>query len=155
LVRKKKKIEVKIPAGVEDGMRLRLASEGQVGENSGPAGDLYVQVRIKEHEIFEREDNDLHLTVPISFTQAVLGDEIEVPTIDGKAELKIPAGTQSETIFRMRGKGVIDLHTQEKGDQMVKVRIEVPRKMSKKQIELIKQLGEEKPSKNFLERIFG
>ena len=154
LLRQKKKLEVKIPAGVEDGMRLRVVGEGEVGDHSSHAGDLYVQIKIKEHDYFVRRGNDLYLTLPISFTQAVLGDEIEVPTIDGKVVLTIPAGTASETIFRMRGKGLPDLRGGV-GDEMVKVRIEVPKKLGKKQIELIKQLKEEKPSKNFLEKIFG
>lgn len=153
VVRKRKKLDITIPAGVEDGMRLRVAGEGEVGEN-GPAGDLYVQVHVQEHPHFTRKGNDLAITIPISFTQAVLGDEIEIPTIDGKALLKIPAGTASETIFRMNDKGMPSLHGG-KGDQMVKVRIEVPKKLSKKQIELIKQLKEEKPIKSFWEKIFG
>ena len=154
LQRKKKKIEVNIPAGVEEGMRLRVSGEGEVGSRGGAAGDLYLQIKVREHEVFERRGNDLHLTVPISFTQAVLGDQIEVPTIGGKAELQIPAGTASETTFRMRAQGLPSLHHRERGDQMVKVRIEVPAKLSKKQIELIKELHEEKPSKSFFARIF-
>ncbi|MBS3166300.1 molecular chaperone DnaJ [Candidatus Woesearchaeota archaeon] len=154
IVRKKKEIEVKIPAGVEDGMRLRVAGEGEVGSSNGPAGDLFVAVKIKDHDYFERKEHDLHITIPISFTQAVLGDEIEVPTLDGKVSLKIPSGTASETIFRMKGKGLPSLR-HEHGDEMVKVRIEVPKKLSKKQIDLVKQLKEEKPNKSFMERIFG
>lgn len=144
LVRERKKIEIKIPAGVEEGMRLRVAGEGEVGENNGPNGDLYVIIHIKEHEYFERRGNDLHLTIPISYTQAVLGDEIEVPTIDGKARLVIPMGTDSETIFRMRGKGISYLNHSGAGDQMVKVQIKVPKKINKRQKELINQLDEEK-----------
>lgn len=155
LIRKKKEIEVKIPAGVEEGMRLRVKGEGEAGLNGGPSGDLFVIIHVEEGEIFEREGNNLNITVPISFTQAVLGDEIEVPTIDGKAKLKIPAGTQSETILRMRNKGLPILDSSYKGDQLVKVHIEIPKKLSKKQTELIKQLKEEKPSKSFLERVFG
>lgn len=155
VVRRKKDIEVSIPPGVEEGMRLRVRNEGEVGENGGPSGDLYVIIHVNEHKVFQRKGSDLHLTVPISFTQAVLGDEIEVPTIDGKAKLKIPAGTQSETIFRMKDKGLPALNHDVSGDEMVKVRIEVPKKLSKKQVELIKQLEEEKPSINFLKRIFG
>ncbi|MEK6950633.1 MAG: molecular chaperone DnaJ [Nanoarchaeota archaeon] len=153
LVRKKKKLEVTIPAGVEEGMRLRVPGEGEVGDH-GPAGDLYLQVHLQPHAYFTREEANLHLTVPISFTQAALGDEVEVPTIDGKAILKIPAGTDSETLFRMRGKGMPTLRG-EKGDQLVKVRIEVPKRLSKKEADLIKQLNEEKPSKNVFSRMFG
>ncbi len=155
VVRKRKEIEVQIPAGVEEGMRLRVRGEGEVGEGGGPSGDLYVIVHVKEHKFFVRKGDDLHLTIPISFTQAALGDEIEVPTIDGKAKLKIPAGTASETIFRMNDKGLPVLNQDVSGDEMVKVRIEVPHKLTKKQQELIKQLGEEKPSVNFLKKIFG
>ncbi len=155
LVRKKKKIEVKIPAGVEEGMRLRVPGEGELGQNNGPAGDLFLDVHLADHAYFQREGDDLHLTVPLSFTQAALGDEIEVPTIDGKALLKIPLGTDSETIFRMQGKGMPSLRSHGHGDQLVKVKIEVPKKLSKKQIELIKELHEEKASKGFLKRMFG
>jgi len=154
LIRKKKKIEVSIPAGVEHGMKLRVQGEGEVGENNGPSGDLYVLVYVQDHKYFERRENDLHITVPISFSQATLGDEIDVPTITGKATLKIPAGTASETIFKMRDKGLPSLNYGQ-GDQMVKVKIEVPTKLSKKQKDLIKQLKEDKPSKSFLEKIFG
>lgn len=154
LVRKRKKIEVTIPAGVESDMRLIVRGEGEAGQQGGPSGDLYVLVQVQEHEIFERDGQDVLLTVPISFSQAVLGDEVEVPTLDGKAHLKVPAGTQSETVFRMRGKGLPSLHDGERGDQMVRVRIQVPKKLSKKQVELIKQLHEEKPE-SFLRRIFG
>ena len=155
LVRKKKKIEIKIPAGVEDGMRLRLSGEGEVGSHGGPSGDLYVMVHVKEHQFFERDDDDLTLTIPISYTQAVMGDEIEVPTIDGKASLKIPAGTDSETIFRMRGKGMAHLRDSGSGDQMVKVKIEVPKKVNKAQKDLLKKMKEDKPIKSFLKKVFG
>ena len=155
LVRKKKEIEVKIPAGVENGMRLRISGEGEVGSANGPNGDLYVAVFVKEHKYFKREDDDLHITVPISFTQAVLGDEIEVPTIGGKADLKIPAGTASETVFKMKNKGLDSVRGHSKGDQLVKVQIEVPKKLTKKQKDLVKQLKESKPSKSFLKKIFG
>ena len=155
LVCNKKKLDVSIPAGVEDGMRLRISGEGEAGHNGGPPGDLYLIIHVDDHKLFTREEDNLHLEIPISFTQAVLGDEIEVPTIDGKAELKIPAGTQSETIFRMRGKGLPSVHYKTHGDQMVKVHIEVPKKLTKKQNELIKQLKEEKPSQSFFKKVFG
>ncbi len=155
VVRKRKEIEVKIPAGIEEGMRLRVAGEGEIGDGGGPAGDLYVILHVKDHPYFERKENDLHILIPISFTQAALGDDVEVPTIDGKAKLKIPAGTNSETILRMAGKGIPDVHHGDRGDQMVKVRIEVPQKLSKKQMELIKQLHEEKPAKGLWGRMFG
>lgn len=154
-IRIKKKLEISIPAGVEENMRLRISGEGQIGDDGGPNGDLYVIIHIKRHPYFERQENDIHIEVPISFTQAVLGDEIEVPTLDGKATLTIPAGTNTETIFRMREKGIPSVHNHKRGDQMVKVHLEVPQKLSKKQLELIKQLHEEKPSQSFLKRVFG
>ena len=154
IVRNRKKIEVSIPAGIEDGMRLRVRSEGQIGENNGPAGDLFVEVHVNSHKYFERDGSNLHLELPISFTQAALGDEVEVPTINGTAELTIPSSTQSETVFRMKGQGLPSLH-HGKGDQMVKVHITVPKKFTKKQKDLIKQLKEEKPTKSFLKKIFG
>lgn len=155
VVRKRKKLDVKIPKGIDNGMRLRVSGEGEIGRNNGTAGDLFVQVQVKEHKIFRREGDDLHLTIPISYTQATLGDEIEVPTIDGKAKLKIPAGTASETTFRMRDKGLPHVHGSYHGDQMVKVKIVVPKKLSKKQKELIKQMKEEKPSKSFFKKWLG
>ena len=103
VVHNKKTVEVAIPAGMHDGMRLRVSGEGEIGTEGGPSGDLYVVVHVKEHKFFVREEDDLHITLPISFSQAVLGDVIEVPTISGKAMLTIPEGTQSETILRMRG----------------------------------------------------
>ncbi|MBT3297467.1 molecular chaperone DnaJ [archaeon] len=155
LVRKRKKIEVKIPGGVENGMKLRVPNEGEAGMNSGPNGDLYVIVYVKEHKYFERSSQDLKITVPISFTTATLGGEIEVPTITGKAKLKIPSGTQSETVFKMRDKGLPFLRFSGTGDQLVKVRIEVPKKLTKKQKELIEKLGEKEPSKSFFKKVFG
>src|SRR3989338_6252495 len=152
LIRKKKELEISIPAGVEEEMRLRVPGEGEIGDHNGPAGDLYVQIQIQEHDIFKRDGQDLHLTVPLTFSQAALGEEIEVPTLDGTAKLKIPAGTQSETIFRMQGKGLPNIRGGHHGDQMVKVRIIVPKKLTKKQTELIKQLNEEKPAKGFFGR---
>ncbi len=153
-LRKKKELEVSVPKGIENNMRLRVPNEGEIGPNAGPSGDLYVQVHIKEHKYFKREDNNLHITVPISFTQAALGDNIEVPLIDGKASLKIPSGTQTETVLRMKGKGMPSLRGKQ-GDQMVKVHVEIPTKLTKKQKDLIKQLSQKKPSKSFLEKIFG
>ncbi len=155
LQRARKKLEVRFPAGVGEGMRLRVAGEGEVGSNNGPSGDLYVEVHILPHKYFERAGNDVHITVPVSFTQAVFGDEIEVPILQGKAVLKIPPGTDSETVLRMRGKGLPSLDHGAPGDQLVKVRIEVPKKLNKKQGELLKQLKEEKPGKSFLKRVFG
>lgn len=153
LIRRKRDLEINIPAGVEEGMRLRIAGEGQVGEKGGPAGDLFAIIHVKEHKVFVRDGNDIKLTIPISFTQATLGDEIEIPTITGKATLKIPAGTDSETVLKMRGKGLPSVHRNLKGDQLVKVKIQVPKKLSKNQKDLLKKFNEKKPG--FFEKIFG
>src|SRR3989344_5765346 len=110
LVRKRKELTVKIPPGVEERMRLRVPGEGEAGERGSSNGDLFVEIHIKEHSVFTRENNDIHLTIPISFSQAVLGDEIEIPTINGTAKLKIPSGTPSETLLRMRDKGLTSVN---------------------------------------------
>lgn len=134
------KLDVKIPPGVEEEMQLRVSGEGESGERNGRAGDLFVIVHIKPHENFEREENDLHLKLSIPFAIATLGGEIEIPTIQGTSKLKIPQGTQSGTTLRMRGKGLPNVHHQENfGDELVNISIKVPEKLSKKQIELLKE----------------
>jgi len=132
-----KKLKVKIPKGIETGMSIRISGEGEAGEKNAPSGDLYVEIKIRKHPVFERRGDDLLTRVPLSFIQAVFGDEIEVPTIDGKVKLKIPPGTQSETIFRLKEKGMKSLKTGIFGDEFVKVRIEVPKKLTKKQKEIL------------------
>ena len=157
-IRVRKNISINIPAGVDTGTRVRVRGEGVAGENGGGSGDLYVMVYVKPSEVFKRDGDDLYIEVPISFSQAALGDEIEVPTLDGKAKLKIPAGTASHTLFRMKEKGIPNLDGYGTGDQMVRVEVQVPKKMSKKQKDLVKQfakLEKEKPSKSFLKKIFG
>lgn len=159
-VRKSKKIEVKIPAGVENGSSLRLQGLGQVGDRGGPAGNLYVVVHIKPHEIFERVGDDIYMEIPISFTQAVFGDEITVPTLRGKAKLNIPSGTQTNTIFKMSGKGIPHLNGVGSGSQMVKVIVQTPKRLTKKQRELLQEFAEEsgeeaQPYKNIFDRIKG
>jgi molecular chaperone DnaJ len=155
LIRDRSKIDVKIPAGVQNGMRLRVIGKGEAGRNAGPHGDLYVRVHIKEHKFFERRDDDLHITIPISFYTATLGGEITVPTIAGEATLKIPKGTDSETIFRMKNQGIPHIQHSGAGDQMVKVKITIPKKISKKQKKALEDFGDTKPQKGFLERVFG
>src|SRR5690606_39308769 len=118
-VRRPRRIRVKVPAGIEDGQRIRLAGEGEAGERGGPPGDLYVFVTVRPHPFFRREGRDIHCEVPISFVQAALGDEIEVPTLEGTATLKIPEGTQTGTVFRMRWKGVPDVRGLVRGAQFV------------------------------------
>ncbi|HZG14660.1 MAG TPA: molecular chaperone DnaJ [Candidatus Bathyarchaeia archaeon] len=140
-VKVRRKIHLNIPAGVDDGAQLRVAGEGEPGANGGPPGDLYVVLRVKSHEFFERDGNDIYCKVPITFAQAALGDEVEVPTVDGKVKLKVPAGTQTETIFRLRGHGVPYLRGNGRGDQHVKVRIVTPAKMTERQKELLREFA--------------
>ena len=138
-IKKIKKVELKIPAGAETGTNLRIKGAGARGEKGAEAGNLYVIIHVKPHEIFEREGNDIHIEASISFADAALGAEIEVPTLHSKAKLKIPAGTQTGTIFKMKGKGIPSLHGFGAGDELVSVKIETPKKLSRKQKELIKE----------------
>jgi molecular chaperone DnaJ len=133
-------VDAKIPAGVEDGTRIRFTGYGEGGLHGGPAGDLYVVLHVKEHPFFEREGNDLHCVMPISFTQAALGAEISVPTLEGEHVLKVPDGTQSGTTLRIRGKGVPVLNGHGKGDLFVEVRVQTPGKLNKRQRELLQEL---------------
>ena len=141
-VMKNIKIEVKIPAGVDEGSVLPIRGQGEPGRNGGPSGDLFVVLAVAPHKLFEREGNDLYLDIPISFTQAALGDEITVPTLEGKVSYKVPAGTQPGTVFRLKGKGVADVHGGRKGDLYVKVSLEVPTKLNSEQKKIIKEMGE-------------
>ena len=134
-------LTVKVPPGVDTGTRLKLSSEGESGEKGGPPGDLYVVVHVQEHPIFIREDTEVICDVPISFTQAALGSTIEVPTLDGKVKMKIPLGTQSGKVFRLRGKGIPHLGNHQRGDQHVRVTVEVPEKLSRKQRDLLEQFA--------------
>ena len=137
-------LSVRIPPGVDTGSRLRIAGEGGPGERGGPSGDLYVLIHVKEHEFFRREGNDLFCEVPARFAQATLGDELEVQTIDGSiARIKMPAGTQSGTIFRLKDRGMPDLKGDERGDMLVKVKVMTPTKLSKKQKELLAEFDQE------------
>ena len=141
-VEEQKTLSVKIPPGVDTGDRIRLAGEGERGQAGGPPGDLYVQVRVKPHRIFRREGNDLICEVPISFTTAALGGELDVPTLDGRVKLKIPAGTQTGKFFRMRGKGVKPVRGGPQGDLICKVDVETPVNLTKHQKELFEELEE-------------
>jgi molecular chaperone DnaJ len=137
---KQRSVDAKIPAGVEDGTRIRFTGGGEAGPFGGPAGDLYVVLHVKEHPFFEREGNDLHCTVPLSVTQAAMGTEIQVPTLEGEHTLKVPEGTQPGTRFRIRNKGVPVLNGHGKGDLYVDVRVQIPSKLSKRQKELLQEL---------------
>ncbi len=139
-VLEKKELEVEIPAGVDDGSRLRVAGAGESSKGGKP-GDLYVFLSVEPHRLFRRQGDDVLLEAPVTYTQAVFGDEVEVPTLDGAARLKIPPGTQSGTIFRLRGKGVARLHSHGRGDELVTVQVETPTKLTKRQEELLKELA--------------
>lgn len=159
VVRKEKTLEIDIPEGIEDGSQLRMMSEGEAGYRDGQAGNLYVVIHVKPHKFFERRESDIYLEVPISFVQAALGDAIEVPTLDGKATIKVPAGTQTGTVFKMREKGLPLLHAYGIGDQLVKVIVKTPEKLSKKQKdileELARELGEDvSPDESLFEKLF-
>ncbi len=127
------RIKLKIPAGIEDGSRLRSVRNGEAGIRGGPPGDLYVVIHVKEHEVFEREGEHLYCEVPLSFTAAALGGELEVPTLDGRASVRVPQGTQSATAFKLRGKGMPILGPSGRGDLIVRVIVEVPTKLSAEQ----------------------
>jgi len=134
-----KTLEIKIPAGIDTGMRLRHSGHGEAGSNGAPSGDLYVEIHIKPHNVFQREGDDLHCEMPISFCTAALGGEIEIPTLDGKASIKIPAETQSGKVFRLRGKGIKGMRTNANGDLHCHVIIETPSKLTERQKELLNE----------------
>jgi molecular chaperone DnaJ len=137
-----KTLEVKIPAGIDDGMRIRSTGNGEPGTNGGPAGDLYIEIRLKKHEIFERDGDDLHCQVPVSFSTAALGGEIEVPTLAGKAGIDIPDGTQHGKTFRLRGKGIKGVRSSYPGDLYCHIAIETPVKLTEHQRKLLKEFDE-------------
>jgi molecular chaperone DnaJ len=140
-VKKQRKIHVKIPAGVDDGAQLRVTGEGESGTKGGPSGDLYIVIRVKSHEFFEREGDDIYCEIPLTFAQAALGDEIEIPTLTEKVKLKIPSGTQTGTYFRLKGKGVPRLRGYGQGDQHVKVVVVTPSNLTDEQKELLRQFS--------------
>lgn len=146
------RIKVKIPEGIMEGGRLRSLGHGDAGRQGGVAGDLYVVIHEKEHEVFDRDDSDLFCEVPLSFTMAALGGDLEVPTLGGRASIKVPAGTQTNTSFRLRDKGIPDLQTGRKGDLLVNVQIEVPVKLGKDQEKLLRDFAETVTEKNHPQR---
>jgi molecular chaperone DnaJ len=139
-IRKSRKLKINIPPGVDHGTRLRLANEGEAGAQGGPPGDLYVLLRVREHPIFERHEDDLHCEVPVNVAQAALGAEIEVPTLEGTDKLRVPAGTQTGPQFRIRGKGVPQVHGGRRGDLVVHLKVSVPNKLNREQRKLFEQL---------------
>ncbi len=155
-VRKIKSIQVKMPAGVDTGSRLRISNEGEMGLYGGPPGDLYIVLNIEEHPFFKREGNDLYCDVPLSFSQAALGSEIEVPTIEGTSRIKIPQGTPSGRIFYLKGKGIPRLGGRGRGDQIVRVYVDVPKKLTPRQKEILEefaQINGDEVSKSFKEKL--
>ncbi len=153
-----RRLDVKVPAGVDNDSRLRLAREGHAGENGGPPGDLYVFIRVKQHPEFTREGNEIHLERTISVTQAALGTELTVPTLDGDSKLRIPPGTQGGTVFRLKGKGMPDVRGFGRGDQHVRVNVTIPTRLNDKQRELLREFAKasgeevEEPPKGFFRR---
>ncbi|MFV1997000.1 MAG: molecular chaperone DnaJ [Acidiferrobacterales bacterium] len=141
-VQKTKTLSVKVPAGVDQGDQIRLAGEGEAGEKGGPSGDLYVQVKLKPHNIFRREEDDIYCEMPISLTTATLGGELEVPTLNGRASIKIPVGTQSEKLFRLKGKGVKNVRSGRVGDLYCRVSVETPINLTPAQEKLLKEFDD-------------
>lgn len=141
-IKRQKTLEVKVPAGIDTGMRIRSAGNGEPGTNGGPSGDLYIELRVKKHDIFERDGDDLHCSVPISMITAALGGEIDVPTLAGKAAIDIPEGTQSGKQFRLRGKGIKGVRADYPGDLYCHIMVETPVKLSEHQRKLLHELGE-------------
>lgn len=142
------KLKVNIPAGVDSGMRLRVSGKGQPGANGGPAGDLYVAISVEDHPLFERQEKDLHCTIPVNIAQAALGAEIQVPTLEGEEPFKIPEATQSGATFRLRNKGVPDVNGRGRGDLYVHVQVKTPAKLTKEQRKLFEQLRDTLPEDN-------
>jgi molecular chaperone DnaJ len=140
-VEKPTRIKLKIPAGIANGSRLRSSRNGEAGARGGPQGDLYVVIHIKEHKIFQREDDNLYCEVPISFSLAALGGDVEVPTLEGKAHLKVPPGTQSAQVFRLRGKGIVNVNGRERGDLLARLLVEVPTRLNDEQRQKLEEFS--------------
>lgn len=141
-IRKTVKIELNIPAGIDDGQTISIRGEGEPGLKGGPSGDLYVSIRVKPHTLFKRQGNDVICDIPITFVQAALGAELEVPTLDGRVKYQVPEGTQTDSVFRLRGKGIPSLRGSGRGDQYIKVSVEVPKKLNEKQKEILREFAE-------------
>jgi molecular chaperone DnaJ len=141
-VKKQKTLEIKIPAGIDDGMRIRSAGNGEPGRNGGPPGDLFIEIRLRKHDIFERDGDDLHCQVPVSISTAALGGEIQVPTLSGKASIDIPEGTQHGKTFRLRGRGIKGVRASYPGDLYCHIAVETPVKLTEHQRKLLKELEE-------------
>lgn len=151
-VKRQKTIEVTVPAGVDDDQVLQMGGLGNAGSNGGPAGDLHVYVNVRPHPIFERKGNDVWCEMPITFTQAALGAEVTVPTLDGRVSYQVHEGTQPGDIFKLRGKGIQNLNGRGRGDQYIKVTIEVPKNLSQKQKDILKEFDQSAEDKNYQKR---
>ena len=152
MVRKKKTIQASIPAGIDNGQTISIRGQGNAGKNGGPAGDLLITITVRPHELFRREDTSVLCEAPITFTQAVLGAELEIPTIDGKVKYTLPEGTQSGTTFRLKGKGIPSINGRGRGDQYVTVYIETPKNLNKEQKEALKKFAETMGESNYEEQ---
>ena len=152
MVRKKKTIQASIPAGIDNGQTISIRGQGNAGKNGGPAGDLLITITVRPHELFRREGTSVLCEAPITFTQAVLGAELEIPTIDGKVKYTLPEGTQSGTTFRLKGKGIPELNGRGRGDQYVTVYIETPRNLNREQKEALKKFAETMGESNYEEQ---
>jgi molecular chaperone DnaJ len=151
-VRKRKTIQVSIPAGIDNGQTISVRSQGHAGKNGGPAGDLLITITVKPHDLFRREGTSVLCDAPITFAQAVLGAELEIPTIDGKVKYELPEGTQSGTTFRLKGKGIPSINGRGRGDQYVTVYTETPKNLNKEQKEALKKFAEAVGDTNYEER---
>ncbi len=154
VIKKTRKLEIKIPAGADTGTNLRVQGGGQAGEKGAQAGDLYVVIHVIPHKVFKRQEDDIYVKIPVSFATAAIGGEVEVPTLKGTATLKIPQGTQSNTVFRMRSKGIRHLDDSGYGDENVEVYIEVPEKITKRQKELLAEFEKESGKKGIFKEMF-
>ena len=156
-VQKRKEIEIKVPAGVEEGVQLRVTGEGDAGPEGAPRGDLYCVIREKDHRAFQRSGPDVLTEVPFSFAQLALGDKVEIPTLRGKVEMTVPAGTQSGKVFRLRGQGLPRLEGRGKGDQLVRVFCEIPNNLTDRQEEILREFqeidGEQTGKRSFFDRV--
>jgi len=150
-IKNERKIKIKIPAGVDSGYRLRVAGEGEAGENGGPSGDLYAYIKVKPHPVLERKGSDLYYDLELSYPQLVLGDEVEIPTLRGKETIRIPAGTESGALLRLRGKGLPDPQIGSRGDQIIRVKLRIPRRLTLEHRQALEKLMELERVENSLE----
>jgi len=151
-VRKRKTVKVSIPAGIDNGQIISLRGQGNAGKNGGPSGDLQIVVTVQPHQLFRRDGSDVYCDAPITFTQAVLGGELEIPTIDGKVKYDIPEGTQTGTTFRLRNKGIPNVNGRGRGDQFVTVHIETPRNLTREQKDALRKFSNTLKESNYRER---